>query len=148
MARFCHQLAPAQAAGVDLFLLADRTELDGERVLPAKLPDTRCTTYRRLSDQEVKKQIGQIQRGKFKVYIGAAPGVGKTYMMLREGNDLLRKGIDVRIGLLETHNRAETMEQIGQLLVIPRDRRTYQSSVGGDGYGGYSSPLSGSSVGG
>lgn len=112
--------------GVDLFLLADRTELDGERLLPAKLPDTRSTTYRRLSDLEVKKQIGQIQRGKFKVYIGAAPGVGKTYMMLREGNDLLRKGIDVRIGLLETHNRAETMEQIGQLHVIPRDRRTYQ----------------------
>ncbi|MFS0873765.1 histidine kinase [Paenibacillus xylanilyticus] len=112
--------------GVDLFLLADRTELDGERVLPAKMPDTRSTTYRRLSEQEMKKQIGQIRRGQFKVYIGAAPGVGKTYMMLREGNDLLRKGIDVRIGLLETHNRAGTLEQIGQLSVIPRMSRTYQ----------------------
>lgn len=74
----------------------------------------------------MKAQIGQIRRGKFKVYIGAAPGVGKTYMMLREGNDLLRKGIDVRIGLLETHNRSETMEQIGQLSIIPREQRVYQ----------------------
>ncbi|MFE6078885.1 histidine kinase [Paenibacillus sp. NPDC057886] len=112
--------------GVDLFLLADRAQHEGERVLPTRLPDTETPTYRRLSEQEMKAQIGQIRRGKFKVYIGAAPGVGKTYMMLREGNDLLRKGIDVRIGLLETHNRAETVEQIGQLSIIPREQRMYQ----------------------
>ena len=76
--------------------------------------------YRRLTEQEVEERIGQIRRGRFKVYIGSAPGVGKTYAMLREGNDLLRKGVDVRIGLLETHNRAETASQIGDLSVIPR----------------------------
>lgn len=114
--------------GVDLFLLADTARRDGERVLPARLADADARTYRRLTDTEMKAQIGQIRRGKFKVYIGAAPGVGKTYMMLREGNDLLRKGIDVRIGLLETHGRAETLGQIGQLPLIPRLKLKYQGA--------------------
>lgn len=115
--------------GVDLFLVADRAAREGERVVPAKVNDVESLTYRRLSEQEMKEQIGQIQRGTFKIYIGAAPGVGKTYMMLREGNDLLRKGIDVQIGLLETHGRAETVEQMGHLSVIPRAQRVYQGRV-------------------
>ncbi|WP_145153419.1 histidine kinase [Paenibacillus xylanexedens] len=114
--------------GVDLFLVADRAAREGERVVPAKVNDVESLTYRRLSEQEMKEQIGHIQRGTFKIYIGAAPGVGKTYMMLREGNDLLRKGIDVQIGLLETHGRAETVEQMGHLSVIPRAQRVYQEA--------------------
>ena len=47
--------------------------------------------------------------------------------MLREGNDLLKKGIDVQIGLLETHNRKETIAQIGSLNVIPRRSMVYQN---------------------
>lgn len=114
--------------GVDLFLVADRAAREGEHVVQAKVNEVESLTYRRLSEQEMKQQIGEIQRGTFKIYIGAAPGVGKTYMMLREGNDLLRKGIDVQIGLLETHGRAETVKQIGHLSVIPRVKRVYQEA--------------------
>ncbi|QKS60229.1 histidine kinase [Paenibacillus barcinonensis] len=117
-----------QLQGVDLLLVADRVATEGERVLPAKVSDAEPRTYRRLSEQEMKEQIGLIRRGAFKIYIGAAPGVGKTYMMLREGNDLLRKGIDVQIGLLETHGRADTVKQIGALTIIPRVQRLYQGS--------------------
>ncbi|SCZ08009.1 two-component system, OmpR family, sensor histidine kinase KdpD [Paenibacillus polysaccharolyticus] len=114
--------------GIDLLLVADRSAREGERVVPAKVSDTEQKTYRRLSEQEMKEQIGLIRRGTFKIYIGAAPGVGKTYMMLREGNDLLRKGIHVQIGLLETHGRADTVEQIGSLPIIPRAQSIYQGA--------------------
>ena len=113
---------------IDLFLVADRAEHEGERILPAKIISTKeQQKYRRLSEQEVAEKINNIKRGKFKVYIGAAPGVGKTYTMLREGNDNLKKGIDVQIGLLETHNRKETIAQIGSLNVIPRQSMVYQN---------------------
>jgi two-component system, OmpR family, sensor histidine kinase KdpD len=49
------------------------------------------------------------RRGKHKIFIGMSPGVGKTYRMLEEGHQLRAEGIDVVIGLLETHNRAETL---------------------------------------
>ncbi|MBD0383833.1 histidine kinase [Paenibacillus sedimenti] len=112
---------------IDVFLVADRAAHEGERILPAKIVSAEEQhKYRRLSEQEVAEKIGKIKRGKFKVYIGAAPGVGKTYMMLREGNDHLKKGIDVQIGLLETHNRKETIAQIGSLQVIPRQNIRYQ----------------------
>ena len=112
---------------IDVFLVADRSDREGERVLPAKFaPTAPQQPYRRLSEQEVTERIGEIKRGTFKVYIGAAPGVGKTYMMLREGNDLLRKGIDVRVGLLETHGRRETIEQQGSLSLIEREQIVYQ----------------------
>ncbi|MBP2002407.1 two-component system sensor histidine kinase KdpD [Paenibacillus shirakamiensis] len=114
----------------DLFFVADRTKIEGERVLPAKMiKDPLPQNFHRLTEQEVESQVGSIRRGTFKVYIGAAPGVGKTYMMLREGNDLLGKSIDVRIGLLETHNRRETMEQVGELHTIPRQQISYQDSI-------------------
>jgi two-component system sensor histidine kinase KdpD len=58
-------------------------------------------------------------RGRLKVYLGSAAGVGKTYAMLREGQRLRAQGIDVVIGLLETHGRAETTEQLRDLEVIP-----------------------------
>ncbi|MBM7568673.1 histidine kinase [Paenibacillus sacheonensis] len=116
-----------RAKHLDVFLIADRSEREGERVLPAKFASAGDRQrYRRLNEQEVTERIGEIRRGTFKVYIGAAPGVGKTYMMLRDGNDLLRKGIDVRIGLLETHGRRETIAQIGGLPLIPRERIQYQ----------------------
>ncbi|KIL36744.1 histidine kinase, partial [Gordoniibacillus kamchatkensis] len=112
---------------IDVFLVADRAEYEGERILPARIkPSQESDKYRRLSEQEVAEKIHKIKRGKFKVYIGAAPGVGKTYTMLREGNDLLKKGVDVRIGLLETHNRKETIAQTGCLEFIPRQSNVYQ----------------------
>jgi len=59
-------------------------------------------------------------RGSLRVYLGAAPGVGKTYAMLREGHRLRAEGRDVVIGLVETHGRIDTARQVGELEVIPR----------------------------
>jgi two-component system sensor histidine kinase KdpD len=58
-------------------------------------------------------------RGRLKVYLGSAAGVGKTYAMLREGHRLKAQGVDVVIGLVETHGRADTADQIGDLEVVP-----------------------------
>jgi two-component system sensor histidine kinase KdpD len=58
-------------------------------------------------------------RGRLKVYLGSAAGVGKTYAMLREGQRLKKQGVDVVIGFVETHGRAETQEQLDDLEVVP-----------------------------
>jgi two-component system sensor histidine kinase KdpD len=65
----------------------------------------------------------------FRVYLGAAPGTGKTYMMLEDGNYLLEHGIDVVIGYVEPHGRKETDEEIKKLAVIPRKKIRYRESV-------------------
>jgi two-component system sensor histidine kinase KdpD len=63
--------------------------------------------------------IRRQERGRLKVYLGSAAGVGKTYAMLREGHRLKEQGLDVAIGLVETHGRKDTADQIGDLEVIP-----------------------------
>jgi len=60
------------------------------------------------------------KRGRHKIFIGMAPGVGKTYKMLTEAQNLKKEGLDVVIGLLETHNRQETLKQAEGLEIIPR----------------------------
>lgn len=113
----------------DLFFVADRTRTEGERILPTRTRSgPEADPYRRLSVSELEAKIRRIRRGKLKVYIGAAPGVGKTYTMLREGNDLLLKGIDAVIGLLETHGREETLAQAGELRTIPRLQTVYMGA--------------------
>ena len=64
--------------------------------------------------------IQKSRKGKFKIYIGMSAGVGKTYRMLQEAHTLLKNGIDVKIGYIETHNRKETHELLDGLPVIPR----------------------------
>ncbi|WP_166246459.1 histidine kinase [Paenibacillus turpanensis] len=120
-----------QMKGVDIFIVADRTESEGERILPAMLPGMESQPgdpYRRLLPDEMERRIYEIKRGRFKVYIGAAPGVGKTYTMLREGNDLLQRGVHVVIGLLETHGRKETEEQVGKLAQVPLKTIEYRGA--------------------
>lgn len=65
-------------------------------------------------------------RGTLRVYLGAAPGVGKTYAMLNEGWRRKQRGTDIVIGYLETHNRPRTLEQVRDLDVIPRHTLTYR----------------------
>lgn len=65
-------------------------------------------------------------RGSLRIYLGAAPGVGKTYAMLREAHRLHAIGRDVVIGFVETHGRAETADQIGDLEVVPRQTIDYR----------------------
>ena len=70
--------------------------------------------------------IRRAQRGRLKVYLGYCAGVGKTFQMLQEGHRLKAEGIDVVIGLVETHGRAETARLIDGLEVIPRLRQEYR----------------------
>ena len=115
---------------IDVFIVADRTEKAGERVIPAKQVNKEVVDpYRRLTPQELVKEINKIKRGSLKVYIGAAPGVGKTYTMLREANYLKKNGIDIVIGLLETHGRTETIEQVRELEIIPRKKIAYKGTT-------------------
>lgn len=69
------------------------------------------------------------QRGRLKVYLGFAPGVGKTYEMLQEGQRLRKQGVDVVIGVVETHGRAETAAVVGDLEQVPRRRVEYRGVV-------------------
>jgi two-component system, OmpR family, sensor histidine kinase KdpD len=70
--------------------------------------------------------IQRQQRGRLKIYLGFAAGVGKTYEMLQEGHRLKRQGVDVVIGFVETHGRAETAALIGDLEQVPRRRLEYR----------------------
>ena len=69
------------------------------------------------------------RRGKHKIFIGMSPGVGKTYRMLEEGHRLRSEGIDVVIGLLETHNREETAKKAKGLELIPRQHINWESVI-------------------
>lgn len=68
-------------------------------------------------------------RGKLKLYIGSAPGVGKTYKMLADARMLIEEGRDVVLGLIETHGRRETAEMIGSLEQVPLLEVLYKDKV-------------------
>ncbi len=70
--------------------------------------------------------IRKSRKGKFKIYIGMSAGVGKTFRMLLEAQTLLRNGIDVKIGYIETHGRKETHALMEGLPVIPRRKLFYK----------------------
>ena len=83
-------------------------------------------------ENNVKNFLDLIQKsrkGKFKVYIGMSAGVGKTFRMLQEAHTLLKNGIDVKIGYIETHNRKETHELLEGLPVIPRRTLFYKGKL-------------------
>lgn len=68
-------------------------------------------------------------RGKFKIYIGMSAGVGKTYRMLQEAHAMLRNGINIQIGYIETHGRAETHALLEGLPAIPRRQVFYKGRM-------------------
>jgi two-component system sensor histidine kinase KdpD len=70
--------------------------------------------------------VKKSRRGKFKVYMGMSAGVGKTYRMLQEAHALRKNGIDIRIGYIETHNRAETHALLDGISIIPRRKIFYK----------------------
>lgn len=78
------------------------------------------------SVQRFLELIRRSRRGKFKLYIGMAAGVGKTYRMLQEAHTLRRNGVDVLVGYIETHNRAETAALLDGLPVLPRRTLFYK----------------------
>ncbi|MGE0598854.1 MAG: sensor histidine kinase KdpD [Dehalococcoidia bacterium] len=76
-----------------------------------------------------KLQSAEERRGRLRIYLGAAPGVGKTYAMLQEGRRRKARGTDVVVGFAETYNRPLTVEALEGLEVIPRKRIEYQGVV-------------------
>ncbi len=85
--------------------------------------------YKRTTPEEALKIYNQENRGKLKIIIGYAPGVGKTYAMLNEGNRRFKRGEDVVIGYVESHGRAETDKQIGELEIIPLKKVEFNKKV-------------------
>jgi two-component system sensor histidine kinase KdpD len=83
-----------------------------------KMPEDKALSFLRL--------IRRTQRGKLKVYLGYGAGVGKTWRMLQEGHRLKKEGVDVVVGLVETHGRAETARLIEGLEVVPRRQVQYR----------------------
>ncbi len=81
---------------------------------------------REQSVQHFLDLLKKSRRGNFKIYIGMIAGVGKTYRMLQEAHELLRSGIDVQVGYVETHGRVETEALVEGLPLIPRRRSFYK----------------------
>jgi len=83
------------------------------------MPENRADAFLRM--------IRRSQRGRLKIYLGYSAGVGKTYQMLQEGHRLKNEGIDVVIGLLETHGRADIAKLAEGLEAVPRRTQVYHS---------------------
>jgi two-component system, OmpR family, sensor histidine kinase KdpD len=71
-------------------------------------------------------RIKQQERARLRIYIGAAPGVGKTYEMLQEAHALRSRGLDVVVGFVETYGRVDTQAQLRDLEVVPRRKVEYR----------------------
>src|SRR6188508_3487823 len=83
-------------------------------------------TDNRPSADALLARIKEKDRARLRIYIGAAPGVGKTYEMLQEAHALRARGLDVVVGLVETYSRRDTDAQIKDLEVVPRRRIEYR----------------------
>ena len=85
------------------------------------MPDARHATDRRPSPEALLESARRddATQGRLKIFVGAAPGVGKTYEMLQSAHARKRSGIDVVVGVVETHGRAETLALLDGLEVIP-----------------------------
>ena len=67
-------------------------------------------------------------RGRLRIYLGAAPGVGKTYAMLAEGHRRAERGTDVVVGFVETHGRVLTAQMADGLEIVPRRTISYRGA--------------------
>src|SRR5574337_1110589 len=90
---------------------------------------TTATTTKRPTAQDFLELVERSRRGRLKLYVGFAAGVGKTWRMLEEAHALKQRGVDIVAGLIETHGRAETAALIGDLEVVPRRAVEYRGVV-------------------
>lgn len=86
-------------------------------------------TARRPAPEALLVEAAAEGRGKLKIFLGAAPGVGKTYEMLSSGAERHREGVDVVVGIVETHGRAETERLARGLETLPRARVSYKGRI-------------------
>jgi two-component system sensor histidine kinase KdpD len=80
----------------------------------------------RPSPESLLARLSEGEQARLRVYIGAAPGVGKTYQMLEDAHQLKRQGVDIVVAVVETHGREETAELIGDLERVPMRRIEYR----------------------
>ena len=90
------------------------------------MPAPRRPTDARPDPDALLAQTQRENRGRLKVFLGAAPGVGKTYAMLQNAQRLRADGVDVVVGLVETHGRAETAALMSGLEILPRRQVDYR----------------------
>jgi two-component system, OmpR family, sensor histidine kinase KdpD len=83
----------------------------------------------RPTGEQVLARLQTEQQARLRIYIGAAPGVGKTYSMIEDAHALRREGVDIVIGFVESHGRAETEAMIADLEVIPRRKVEYRGVI-------------------
>jgi len=74
-------------------------------------------------------RLKERERPRLRIYIGAAPGVGKTYEMLQEAHALRANGVDVVVGFVETYDRRDTQAQVTDLEIIPRRQVEYRGTT-------------------
>ena len=86
-------------------------------------------TEHRPSAEALLARIRDKDRARLRIYIGAAPGVGKTYQMLQEAHALRASGLDVVIGVVETYGRTETEAQVKDLEIVPRRKIEYRGAT-------------------
>ena len=86
----------------------------------------RMTEDRDAKADALASELRRQDAGRLTLFLGAAPGVGKTYAMLSRARELQRQGIDTVVGIVETHGRSETAALIDGLEVVPRKRIAYQ----------------------
>jgi two-component system sensor histidine kinase KdpD len=86
-------------------------------------------TDNRPSPDALLKQAGESGRGRLKIFLGAAPGVGKTYEMLVQARRRRLDGVDAVIGVVETHGRVETDLLTKGLETVPKKRTPYKGRV-------------------
>src|ERR1700733_14687936 len=91
-----------------------------------RLLDDRGSREGRPSPDALLQAAQQEAHGRLKIFVGAAPGVGKTYEMLTAARARLQEGVDVVVGVVETHGRKETEALLEGLEVIPRQRVEYK----------------------
>lgn len=137
-------LLPADTSGPEPFTAAGANLVEQAPLTPAKATRIllRLMRQARFADEEAAKdtQVATVpmaallqraarRRGRHKIYVGAAPGVGKTYAMLREAHDRRGRGEDVVVGVVETHGRHETAQLVDGLELVPRLHLDYKGAT-------------------
>ena len=92
------------------------------------MPDLRRDPEHRPSPEALLEAARREERrvGKLRIFVGAAPGVGKTYEMLQQARARKQDGYDVVVGVVETHGRKETQALLDGLEIVPRKRPEYK----------------------